>query len=227
MAKDKKSFLLYIDWITSVEKLSDKEAGLLFKHILRYVNDQDPESPDRFIDIVFEPIKRQLKIDLKKWESIRERNKLNGSKGGRPKNPENPLGSLETQDNPDEPKKAVTVTVIDIVKEENILNLYDSLLPLFPKNTIPKTDKQKKTWLECIRKLIDIDEYTIKQISYAVKWAREDEFWKGKFLSLLKLRKKNKEDILWMTVFAEQIKSNKPKSEQRPMSYGKFNIRQQ
>ena len=68
MAKDKKSVLLYCDIIHTVEELDDVDAGLLFKHYLRYINDQNPEPPSKLIKIVFEPIKQNLKRDLKKWE---------------------------------------------------------------------------------------------------------------------------------------------------------------
>ncbi len=44
MATDKKSFLLYCDLIHTVEQLTDEQAGDLFKHILRYVNDQEPQT---------------------------------------------------------------------------------------------------------------------------------------------------------------------------------------
>lgn len=73
MAHSKKSILIYADWIHTVEKLSDAEAGVLFKHLLRYVNDQDPEPPDRLTEITFEPWKQTLKRDLKKWESEKDR----------------------------------------------------------------------------------------------------------------------------------------------------------
>lgn len=68
MAQDKKSFVLYVDLIHTVEKLPDDMAGQLFKHLLRYVNDQYPDAPNTLIDVVFEPIKQQLKRDLKKYE---------------------------------------------------------------------------------------------------------------------------------------------------------------
>ena len=70
MANGKKSVLLYCDIIHTVEELSDDEAGRLFKHYLRYINDLNPEPPDKLIKIVFEPIKQTLKRDLKAWESI-------------------------------------------------------------------------------------------------------------------------------------------------------------
>lgn len=80
MAKDKKSFVLYVDLLHTVEKLTDEEAGKLFKHILEYVNDKDPEA-DRVTELVFEPIKRQFKRDLKKWEGIKDKRSEAGKKG--------------------------------------------------------------------------------------------------------------------------------------------------
>jgi len=79
MAKDKKSFLLYVDLIHTVEKLTDEQAGKLFKHVLRYVNDKNPES-DQFTEVIFEPIKQTLKRDLEKYEGIRQRNSENAKK---------------------------------------------------------------------------------------------------------------------------------------------------
>jgi hypothetical protein len=77
MANDKKSFLLYCDIIHTVEQLTDEQAGNLFKHILRYVNDQDPQSDSVITKIAFEPIRQALKRDLEKYESIRKRNSDN------------------------------------------------------------------------------------------------------------------------------------------------------
>ena len=80
MAKDKKGFLLYCDIIHTIEKLTDEQAGKLFKHVLRYVNDQEPVAEDMLIEIAFEPIKQTLKRDLQKYEGIRQRNKENADK---------------------------------------------------------------------------------------------------------------------------------------------------
>ena len=80
MAKDKKSFLLYCDIIHTIEKLTDEQAGKLLKHILRYVNDQDPTAEDVLTEIAFEPIRQSLKRDLVKYEGIRTKNKENALK---------------------------------------------------------------------------------------------------------------------------------------------------
>lgn len=80
MAKDKKSFLLYCDIIHTIDQLTDEQAGHLFKHILQYVNDKDPETDNVITKIAFEPIKQQLKRDLMKYEEIRKRNSNNARK---------------------------------------------------------------------------------------------------------------------------------------------------
>ena len=80
MADGKKSALIYSGLITTVEKISNENAGLLFKHLLRYINDLNQEVPNETVDLVFEPIKQSLKRDLKKWERIRQRNIENANK---------------------------------------------------------------------------------------------------------------------------------------------------
>ncbi len=77
MAKDKKSVLIYVDWINIFEELSDEEAGKLVKHLFKYVNDMNPQAPDRLTKLLFEPIKQTLKRDLVKYEDKREKNREN------------------------------------------------------------------------------------------------------------------------------------------------------
>ena len=72
--------------------MPNEKAGILFKHILQYVNDMNPITDDFIIDLAFEPIKQSLKRDLKRYSNIIERNRINGLKGGRPKKPKNPVG---------------------------------------------------------------------------------------------------------------------------------------
>jgi hypothetical protein len=81
MAKDKKSFILYSDAIYTVEKLSDTDAGQLLKHLLRYVNDQNPTTENPLVEIAFEPIKQQLKRDLVKFEDVKVKRSEAGKAG--------------------------------------------------------------------------------------------------------------------------------------------------
>ena len=79
--EDKKSIVVYADWIESFEALTDEEAGKLIKHFFRYVNDLSPEYPDRLTELSFIPIKQSLKRDLEKWKSTKEDRSTNGRKG--------------------------------------------------------------------------------------------------------------------------------------------------
>jgi hypothetical protein len=81
MAEGKKSFLLYCDLIHTVKKMPDEKAGQLLKHVLEYVNDGNPETDDLIIQLVFEPIKQQLKRDLNKWETEIDRKSNSGKLG--------------------------------------------------------------------------------------------------------------------------------------------------
>ena len=81
MAKDKKSFILYSDIIHTVEKLTDSDAGQLLKHLLRYVNDQNPTTDNTLVEIAFEPIKQQLKRDLVKFEDVKVKRSEAGKAG--------------------------------------------------------------------------------------------------------------------------------------------------
>ena len=120
MAEGKKKVIWYTNWCDTFEKLNDEEAGRLIKHFCEYITDKNPEPPDRITDLLFDPIKDTLKRDLIKWEERQERNRANGSKGGRPRKP------TTTESNPKKtnglnknPKKGVTDTVTDNVNDND------------------------------------------------------------------------------------------------------------
>ena len=71
MAENKKGFVLYADQKSIIDMLTNEVAGELFKHIFAYVNDENPISENPLVNLAFEPIKLQLKRDLKKWEDIK------------------------------------------------------------------------------------------------------------------------------------------------------------
>lgn len=115
MAENKKSFLLYADYLSNFENLDDIEAGKLIKHILRYVNDLKPESPDKITTIAFEPIKLQLKRDLQKWDEIKEK-RSNAGKISAEKRQQTPTNSTCVESVEQTPTNStVTVTVNDTV----------------------------------------------------------------------------------------------------------------
>ena len=64
----KKSFILYADYIKHIERLSDDEAGKLFKAIFCYVNNGRLPDLDGMSAMAFSFISNQLDNDLQKYE---------------------------------------------------------------------------------------------------------------------------------------------------------------
>lgn len=151
MAEGKRPFILYTDLIHTVEKMPRDLRGDLFLHILKYVNDQDPETDDLILEIAFEPIKQSLKRDLVKYRKICERNRNNGALGGRPPNnpkkPKKPTGLSGNPKNPDEPDndiydiydndiKGITVVSDDFKKNDELMR------------QIVNNQSEHQTWIE-------------------------------------------------------------------------------
>ena len=65
------------------------------------------------------------------------------------------------------------------------------------------TIKNELSWIDTIDKLIRIDKYTQSQIFEIVKNTRADEFWQKNFLTLTKLRKKDKEGITYIYKYSQ------------------------
>ena len=73
MAEGKKSFVLYADLISNIDHLTNEEKGILFQHLLEYVNDMNPVLEDRVILSAWKFIQSQLKRDLVKFEETKEK----------------------------------------------------------------------------------------------------------------------------------------------------------
>ena len=69
MAK-KKSFILYADYIKHIRRLSDEDAGRLFKAIFDYVNEGKLPDLDGMAAMAFSFIANQLDTDLQKYETV-------------------------------------------------------------------------------------------------------------------------------------------------------------
>jgi hypothetical protein len=146
MATGKKNILVYADWIDKFEELEDDEAGRLIKHFFRYVNDLNPEYPDRTTKLMFIDIKATLKRDLDKWEDTSpqriEKARVAGLASAEARKLKKQLEStneLEIQLNPT--KSTVSVSVNDNVKE--VYSIYDRKLK-FSTTLIPFLDLYDK-----------------------------------------------------------------------------------
>ena len=80
----RKSFIIHKDSLSILNKLSDQQAGKLFKTISNYQADLSlPE--DTLISIIFEPFLNQFLRDEEKYLKTCEARSLAGSKGGKQK----------------------------------------------------------------------------------------------------------------------------------------------
>lgn len=74
----KKSFILFADFMTAICTLSDEQAGKLFKLIFLYVNDMDlPQIEDSGIGAMFEMFRALIDREREKWEERCRKNREN------------------------------------------------------------------------------------------------------------------------------------------------------
>lgn len=155
MAENKKAVLMYVDLIHVFESLKDSEAGKLIKHFFRYVNDLNPEPPDKLTKICFEPIKQQLKRDLVKWEQTKEKLSDAGKKSAEIKKERKKKSTLVKQVKP--PSTSATVTAVDTVTA--VVTEPDNVIPLKRKQPradalifpVGVSDEFMKTWDELVK----------------------------------------------------------------------------
>ena len=131
MAENKKSFVLYADLIKSIDHLTNEEKGILFNHLLEYVNDKNPVLSDRLILTAWKPIEVQLKRDLKKFEEVKEKRSEAGKESARLralKNQEQDTTNLTHVESVEQrsTNPTVNVNVNDNVNDNVIKNSIDS-----------------------------------------------------------------------------------------------------
>ena len=107
----KNSFVMYKDWKSAFNKMSDEQAGKMIKAVFQYQSgDTDISFDDPSLPFFFEIIKDKFEENNLKYKETCERNKENGSQGGRPpkteKTQNNPVGFSKpniTEPNPKNP----------------------------------------------------------------------------------------------------------------------------
>ena len=94
--------MLYKSFYAPISGLSDKQMGRLFRAIFLYQIDGSTQV-DADIQMAFSFFKNQMDIDRGKYQKVVERNKRNGSKGGRPSKEKNTIIESENPKNPKNP----------------------------------------------------------------------------------------------------------------------------
>lgn len=93
MTPGKNSFLLYDDYFQHFKLLPLAEAGILTLAIFEYhKTEKIPKDLPPTVRMAFSFIQTKMDRDAESYRKIVERNKLNGSKGGRPSKAKKPTG---------------------------------------------------------------------------------------------------------------------------------------
>ena len=95
----KNSFVIYHNYRDTLEDLTDEQVGKLFRAIFDYEIDKKEPNFNGELKIAFRFIKKDLDLNNDKHESICERNRKNGQKGGAPK------GNQNARKQPKQPKQ--------------------------------------------------------------------------------------------------------------------------
>jgi hypothetical protein len=125
----KSSFLLHTIHYSSIKGFSLEQKGMLLDAIYQYhISGKTPELPD-VLNVAFSFIRSQFEYDNLKYEAICDRNKSNGSKGGRPrKNPDEPkkptgiIAENQYSENPENPKNPLGAKKPDNDNENDNVN---------------------------------------------------------------------------------------------------------
>lgn len=140
MAENKKSFLLYADIWKTVEQLPDESAGMLFKTILMYVNDLNPNPEDLITRIAFEPIKQQLKRDLLKYDEIKKKRSEAGKRSAEARTKSTSVESVPTKSTVNDTD---TATDTDILFKKETKKEFSVVYPFESQNFISQWEVWK------------------------------------------------------------------------------------
>jgi hypothetical protein len=95
----------------------------------------------------------------------------------------------------------------------DLLKSYVYFIKLFPDRYQPKTKSQLRNWIECLDKVERIDKYDLKQVYLACEYITNHEFWSNNFFTILKLRNKDKNGIIFIHRFMDIYKKDYEKKQ--------------
>lgn len=139
MDKDKKSFLIYLDYKEHFDLLTDEQLGMLMRAIMEYESTGKEPKIDGVLKMAFSFIKKQLDRDREKWKEEKNKKSEAGKKGMAKRwaktgkdNTDNNDNGVITKDNTDNnDKNAITeITVTDnVTVTDTVTDIYPSYHP--------------------------------------------------------------------------------------------------
>lgn len=180
MAENKKSFILYCDQKGVWDKLDDAQAGRLIKHIIAYVNDENPSAPDFITELAFEPIKQSLKRDLKKWENQQVQRSEAGKRSAEVRKRNAQLAQRDsTTVNDRSISSTVNVSVNDNVNVNDSVNVIVSYLNSRVGSSFKaSTDKTKRMINARLKEGFTVEDFKQVIETKAEEWENDPKFCK-------------------------------------------------
>jgi len=125
IAMAKKSFILHLDSLCILDKMSPEQAGIFIKAIYFYQINGELPPLDFSIEMAITPFVNQFKRDEESYQKFVKKQVENGKKGGRPNNPSLKKETQKTQAFLEKPKKAYSdsVSVNDSVNDNDSVNV--------------------------------------------------------------------------------------------------------
>lgn len=172
----KKSFVMYVDSLDILKKLTDEQAGQLIKAIAKYHSGDDFEL-DPLLDIVITPFISQFKRDAEKYKKTCEKRALAGAKGGKQKQanlanaskskqevanlPDNEtVNDTDTDTVSDSDKDIKHLDQSKIAREQLEVDSFEFWWKHYPKKLAKKS--AFKAWKKVIKKM---DEQTVRDLT--------------------------------------------------------------
>lgn len=153
----KENVVFWRDWDDAIRTLPESEQAEAYRAVMDYaMKDQSYAGAQVGIKMLLQFLIPRIDEQKEKYNSVCERNRINGAKGGRPRKPnetqENPLGFLgseknptkpnETQENPNKPDKDIIISSSTTVKSDNN-NLNNNIIYKDKSKKIPKKVSMK------------------------------------------------------------------------------------
>ena len=160
--KEIKSIILYLDSLVAIEHLTDEQAGILIKAVLRYAKDgQQLETSDTALIALFSILCAQIDRDHKKYEERCERNTANARKrrtnqgqneqsqpiaiDGKPPQTDGCLNDNDNNNNNDSYKENNDDTANTIIINRGSDVSFDDILKMYGK-TVGDINSAKALW---------------------------------------------------------------------------------
>ena len=175
---DRNTFVMYLEWKTQLDLLTDEECGRLVKGIFQYIQTGEDPTLSGAEMMAFSFIRAQIDRDYEKWSETCQRRAEAGKLGGRPKangfseKAKKPKGFSEKQSKAKKPDNEYDHEYDHDIYPPNppTGELFEKFWASYPRKTA------KRNALRAFEKL-NVTEALLTEMLAALDWQRHSEQW--------------------------------------------------